>query len=119
MHTLLEPFEVYPLPPTLLPTPRPDNHTFPQLFAIIQPYDQESWLKRETKKYNMEVSVGKGLSLGAVITLMIILDASRGGATGASVTDFNRSGRFATIAANMELEFLMDSEIGRMLATDN
>ena len=63
--------------------------------------------------------MGKSLSLGAVITLIIILDASRGGATGASVTEFNGSGRFATIAANMELEFLMDSEIGRMLATEN
>ncbi|OMO97463.1 hypothetical protein CCACVL1_04560 [Corchorus capsularis] len=29
------------------------------------------------------------------------------------------SGHFATIGANMELEFLMDSEIGRMLADQN
>lgn len=69
----------------------------------------------------MEVLVGKGLSLGAAITLVIILDAtaSGGGATGASLTELNRSGGFSTIAANMELELLMDSEIGRMLATEH
>ncbi|EOY03746.1 Uncharacterized protein TCM_018911 [Theobroma cacao] len=67
----------------------------------------------------MEVIVGRGLTLGAVITLMILLDVSRIRAIGASLTEFNGSGRFATIAANMELEFLMDSEIGRMLASEN
>ncbi|XVF20832.1 hypothetical protein REPUB_Repub12eG0037000 [Reevesia pubescens] len=50
---------------------------------------------------------------------MILLDASRGGAIGASPTKFNGSGRFAPIAANMELEFLMDSEIGRRLGSEN
>ncbi|XVF71266.1 hypothetical protein PTKIN_Ptkin12aG0023100 [Pterospermum kingtungense] len=67
----------------------------------------------------MDVSIGKGLSLGAVITLMIILNASQGRASSALLTEFNGSGRFTTIAANMELELLMDSEIGRMLATEN
>ncbi|OMO50588.1 hypothetical protein COLO4_38000 [Corchorus olitorius] len=47
---------------------------------------------------------------------MILLNSSRNGAFGASLKEFNGSGRFATIAANMELEWLMESEIGRMLA---
>ena len=68
----------------------------------------------------MEVSAGKALTMGAIISLIILLGASQGGTTAASLTNFSGSSdRFATIAANMELEFLMDSEIGRMLAGVN
>ncbi|XWS36835.1 hypothetical protein CRYUN_Cryun20dG0119800 [Craigia yunnanensis] len=66
----------------------------------------------------MEVIVGRSLSLGVVLTLAILLDVRQGGAT--SLKAFNSTGRFSTIADhNMELEFLMDSEIVRMLASEN
>ena len=68
----------------------------------------------------MEVIVGRSLSLGVVLTLAILLDVRQGGATDASLKAFNGTSRFSTIADhNMELEFLMYSEIGRMLASEN
>ncbi|OMO50586.1 hypothetical protein COLO4_37998 [Corchorus olitorius] len=65
------------------------------------------------------ITVGKGyLSLVAVITLTILLNPSRcqAIAINALSKEVTGSGHFATIGANMEMEFLMDSEIGRMLA---
>ncbi|XVE78541.1 hypothetical protein DITRI_Ditri13aG0153600 [Diplodiscus trichospermus] len=66
------------------------------------------------------MGVGRALSLGVLLTLTILLDERQGGAIDASLKEFNGTGRFSTIADhNMELEFLMDSEMVRMLATEN
>ncbi|EOY03745.1 Uncharacterized protein TCM_018909 [Theobroma cacao] len=66
----------------------------------------------------MVVSMRKGFSLGILlITLIILLNTSPSGATSASLLkDFHDL--YATIADNMELEFLHRSNIGRMLADD-
>ncbi|XVE78542.1 hypothetical protein DITRI_Ditri13aG0153700 [Diplodiscus trichospermus] len=58
--------------------------------------------------------------MGIIMGITILLHARQGGATDASLKQFNGTGRFSTIADyNMELEFLMESEMGRMLATEN
>ncbi|XVE78543.1 hypothetical protein DITRI_Ditri13aG0153800 [Diplodiscus trichospermus] len=69
----------------------------------------------------MGIIMGRTLFFGVLLsTLTILHDARQGEATDASLKQFNGTGRFSTIADhNMELELLMESEMGRMLATEN
>ncbi|EOY03733.1 Uncharacterized protein TCM_018873 [Theobroma cacao] len=63
----------------------------------------------------MEINLGRGISLATLIALMILLDTcSSQAASFASLKE--KINATATIAEiNMESEFLMDSDIGRLL----
>ena len=62
----------------------------------------------------------KALSLGILlITLMILLNTNQSGATSSSVLKDFHGLNNTIIADNMELEFLMDSDISRKLGSSS
>ncbi|XWS47482.1 hypothetical protein CRYUN_Cryun14cG0156000 [Craigia yunnanensis] len=68
----------------------------------------------------MEVSMRKALSLGILlITPMILLNTNQFGATSSSVLKDFHGLNATSIADNMGLEFLMDSEISRKLGSSS
>ncbi|XVF81711.1 hypothetical protein PTKIN_Ptkin15bG0177400 [Pterospermum kingtungense] len=72
--------------------------------------------KSKEKEKNMEAirGMGKGrFYIGILIMVMLVLDTSQPGAEGSLVKELSGT---TIIADNMELEFLMDSEISRKLA---
>ncbi|XVF81713.1 hypothetical protein PTKIN_Ptkin15bG0177600 [Pterospermum kingtungense] len=61
--------------------------------------------------------MGRGrFSLGILIMVMLVLDTSQAGPNGSLVTKELSGAGTAIIGDNMEVEFLMDSEISKKLA---